>query len=271
MSDEKMVMLKSALGGYSKKDVNKYIEKISLDFARREDELKAEAENQRRAVSDAKQRTEELSRMLDELACEAYSSENVALEAKKDKDSASEREKELAQMLDELACRLYAAEKREEELKASLAGMASRIAEYENRENEDVLTGEVVEKIRTKTEEMICMAGEEAKDIISSAESKAEELISQAKLKAENIISEANAKAGATEGKIKKMYSTAAEDYCEQIKKLTEEMTSSADRARKKQEERPLQNEKTSTIDDKIDTFFRALFSQINPKNKNRS
>ena len=57
----------------------------------------------------------------------------------------------------------------------------------------------------------------------------------------------------------------------EQIKKLTEEMTSSADRARKKQEERPLQNEKTSTIDDKIDTFFRALFSQINPKNKNRS
>lgn len=27
MSDEKMVMLKSALGGYSKKDVNKYIEK----------------------------------------------------------------------------------------------------------------------------------------------------------------------------------------------------------------------------------------------------
>lgn len=48
-------------------------------------------------------------------------------------------------------------------------------------------------------------------------------------------------------------------------------MTSSADRARKKQEERPLQNEKTSTIDDKIDTFFRALFSQINPKNKNRS
>ena len=236
MSDEKMVMLKSALGGYSKKDVNKYIEKISLDFARREDELKAEAENQRRAVSDAKQRTEELSRMLDELAC-----------------------------------RLYAAEKREEELKASLAGMASRIAEYENRENEDVLTGEVVEKIRTKTEEMICMAGEEAKDIISSAESKAEELISQAKLKAENIISEANAKAGATEGKIKKMYSTAAEDYCEQIKKLTEEMTYSADRARKKQEERPLQNEKTSTIDDKIDTFFRALFSQINPKNKNRS
>ena len=87
MSDEKMVMLKSALGGYSKKDVNKYIEKISLDCARREDELKAEAENQRRAVSDAKQRTEELSRMLDELACEAYSSENVALEAKKDKDS----------------------------------------------------------------------------------------------------------------------------------------------------------------------------------------
>ena len=68
MSDEKMVMLKSALGGYSKKDVNKYIEKISLDFARREDELKAEAENQRRAVSDAKQRTEELSRMLDERA-----------------------------------------------------------------------------------------------------------------------------------------------------------------------------------------------------------
>ena len=102
MSDEKMVMLKSALGGYSKKDVNKYIEKISLDFARREDELKAEAENQRRAVSDAKQRTEELSRMLDELACEAYSSENVALEAKKDKDSACEREKELAQCLTSL-------------------------------------------------------------------------------------------------------------------------------------------------------------------------
>lgn len=271
MSNEKMVMLRSALGGYSKKDVNKYIEKISLDFARRENELKAEAENQRRAVSDAKLRIEELSHMLDELACEAYSSENAALEAKKDKASACERGKELSQMLDELACRLYAAEKREEELKASLAGMASRIAEYERRGSGEALTGEVVEKIRIKAEEMICRAGEEAKDVILSAEEKAEELLSQAKLRAENIISEANAKAGATEGKIKKMYNTAAEDYCEQIKKLTKEMTSSADKAQKMQEEKPSQSEKASTIDDKIDMFFRALLSQINPKNKNRS
>lgn len=271
MSDEKMVMLKSALGGYSKKDVNKYIEKISLDFARREDELKAEAENQRRAVSDAKLRIEELSHMLDELACEAYSSENAASEAKRDKQTACEHENELSQMLDELACRLYAAEKREEELKASLAGMASRIAEYESRENGEALTGEVVEKIRTRTEEMICKAGEEAKEIISSAEGKAEEMILQAKLKAEGIISEANAKAGATEGKIKRMYSTAAEDYCEQIKRLTEEMTSSADRPQKRQDEKTTQSEKASTIDDKLDMFFRALFSQINPKNKNRS
>ena len=78
MSDGKMVKFRGAMGGYSKKDVNRYIEQISLDFARREEELKGDIESEKRKVSEAKSRIDELTHMLDELACEAYSSENAA-------------------------------------------------------------------------------------------------------------------------------------------------------------------------------------------------
>ena len=108
MSDVKMVKFRGAMGGYSKKDVNKYIEQISIDFARREEELKGDIESEKRKVSEAKSRIEELTHMLDELACEAYSSENAASLANDGKSAAEARGKELSQMLDELACRLYA-------------------------------------------------------------------------------------------------------------------------------------------------------------------
>lgn len=271
MSDGKMVKFRGAMGGYSKKDVNRYIEQISLDFARREEELKGDIESEKRKVSEAKSRIDELTRMLDELACEAYSSENAASLANDGKVAAEEHGKELSQMLDELACRLYAAEKREEELKAALAGMADRIAGYESRESGEELSEEVAEKIRNKTEELLRHAGEEAGRIISAAEEKAAEMVSVASEKAETLINEAKVRAGAEEGKIKKMYSSAAEDYCEQIRKLTAEMTATADKSREKTEKKPSQSEKLTTIDDKIDSFFRTLFSQISPKNKGKS
>ena len=108
MSDVKMVKFRGAMGGYSKKDVNRYIEQISIDFARREEMLKGDIESEKRKVSEAKSRIEELTHMLDELACEAYSSENAASLANDGKSAAEARGKELSQMLDELACRLYA-------------------------------------------------------------------------------------------------------------------------------------------------------------------
>ena len=67
------------------------------------------------------------------------------------------------------------------------------------------------------------------------------------------------------------MYSSAAEDYCEQIRKLTAEMTKTADSQPEKEEKKPLQSEKPTTLDDRIDTFFRVLFSQINQKNKGKN
>ena len=96
-------------------------------------------------------------------------------------------------------------------------------------------------------------------------------MVSVASEKAETLINEAKVRAGAEEGKIKKMYSSAAEDYCEQIRKLTAEMTATADKSREKTEKKPSQSEKPTTIDDKIDSFFRTLFSQISPKNKGKS
>ena len=47
MSDVKMVKFRGAMGGYSKKDVNRYIEQISIDFARREEMLKGDIESAR--------------------------------------------------------------------------------------------------------------------------------------------------------------------------------------------------------------------------------
>ena len=38
-----------------------------------------------------------------------------------------------------------------------------------------------------------------------------------------------------------------------------------------KEEKKPLQSEKPTTLDDRIDTFFRVLFSQINQKNKGKN
>lgn len=271
MSDVKMVKFRGAMGGYSKKDVNRYIEQISIDFARREEMLKGDIESEKRKVSEAKSRIEELTHMLDELACEAYSSENAASLANDGKSAAEARGKELSQMLDELACRLYAAEAREAELKSALAGMADRIAGYESRESGEKLSEEVAEKIRNKTEELLRHAGEEAGRIISTAEEKAAEMVSAASEKADAIINDAKVRAGAEEGKIKKMYSSAAEDYCEQIRKLTAEMTKTADSQPEKEEKKPLQSEKPTTLDDRIDTFFRVLFSQINPKNKGKN
>ena len=72
------------------------------------EELKGDIESEKRKVSEAKSRIDELTRMLDELACEAYSSENAASLANDGKVAAEEHGKELSQMLDELACRLYA-------------------------------------------------------------------------------------------------------------------------------------------------------------------
>ena len=56
MSDVKMVKFRGAMGGYSKKDVNRYIEQISIDFARREEMLKGDIESEKRKASEAKSR-----------------------------------------------------------------------------------------------------------------------------------------------------------------------------------------------------------------------
>lgn len=207
-SDERMVMFRGALGGYSKKDVNEYIERISLGFGKKEAEYEEKISRLEREVADEKAKSDELSKRLDELACEAYENA-VKYAGEKEKRIASEAK------LDELACEAYDAQLREAQLKATIEGLCARIAGYEKNSAENA-SKELLEKVNMKVDEMI-----------SAADAKCADMISAARDEADAIRAEAEDDAEKTREKLKRIYKDAASEYYEEVLSLAQDIRTS--------------------------------------------
>lgn len=206
--DGKMVMFRGALGGYSKKDVNEYIEQISLGFGKKEAEYEEKISRLEREISEEKAKEEELAKRLDELACEAYGNA-VKFAAEQDNRAAAEAK------LDELACEAYSAQLREEQLKSTIEGLCARIADYEKNSAENA-SNELLEKVNLKVDEMIAAANAKCADMISAARDEADAIRAEAEDDAEK-----------TKDKMKRIYKDAASEYYEEVLSFAQDIRTS--------------------------------------------
>ena len=110
MENEKDIVLRNAIGGYNKSDVNEYIASMAKEFSRREEEWYTEKRKLERAAEDERAEKERCTKLCDELACQYYEAWVDA----RHKGEALEEEKKIGL-----------------ELKASTAGFAGRIHELE--------------------------------------------------------------------------------------------------------------------------------------------
>lgn len=207
------VMFREAFVGYSKKDVNKYLEKISGDFMRREEEHEELLSRVRRELDEEKKKNSEIAARLDEMACEVYACGMKAEEAGAVIEKLKAERAELNVKLDEMACEAYASQERESQIKTATAELCGRIAELEARPDTQQLTDELYAKMNGRIDEML-----------SAAQTRGDEIIANARREAENIRAQADTETQLISDKMKNIYKDAATEYYDEVTQFAEEI-----------------------------------------------
>lgn len=198
MAKEKMVYFRSALGGFNKEDVNRYIERLNADIAERERTMQkklATAESKAAELSDIS------ARYTDALA------KTEALE-----NEAKQREALIGEQTAEL-------EKMREELDALTEKYEAALRRQNELESQFDTFSEVVQK-----SEKYDGVREEIGDIILSAKSAAEEIVHRANHDAEEIKTEANQKMEQALSAFNARTANASTAIREQMKKFADNM-----------------------------------------------
>ena len=207
---ERMIKFRGSINGYLKKDVNDYIEKITLDFEEQSRSFEERYSRLERELNAEKEKSAGLAARLDELAVEAYKAQR-AFEDEKQKRVSAES------MLDEMTVEAYSAQEREAKLKESAAGLCARIAEYEN---------ELAQK-QEPSEELLQKMSEKVDEMINAANEKCAAMLAEANEEADRIRSEAENEAFATREKLKNIYKDAASEYYEEVLSFSQDIRTS--------------------------------------------
>ena len=207
---ERMVKFRGSINGYLKKDVNEYIEKITLDFEEQTRGFEERLSRVERELAAEKEKNAETAARLDEMAIEAYTAQKTADDEKRKRVAAEK-------MLEEMTVEAYSAQEREAELKESAVGLCARIAGYERElADRQEPSEEILSKINVKIDEMMAAANE-----------KCAEILAEANEEADRIKAEAENEAFATREKMKNIYKDAASEYYEEVLNFSQDIRTS--------------------------------------------
>ncbi len=251
---KKKTGFRKSLGGYRKDDVNQYIADLAKDFSNERDEWETEKAKIQRVSEDEKAEKTLAETQRDELACLLYAAEsNLAAQ----KAAAEE------------------AEKVNMELKATIAGLSARIHEYEEEKKDadahaDDVQESVYQKINDKVEQIMTAANDSAREIVANALLRGDEVIAEAEEKAKKILREASAKSSANYYDDVMRFASEIRDSMNKLMSEIEvkkaEMSGKLDEIRPtahKTEPRPQKTARQTSMDEKIETFFKNTLDAI--------
>lgn len=207
-----MVKFGEAFRGYSKKDVNEYITKLSIDFAKQAEHFEEQLSHAAREVEAEKEKTREISAKMDELACELYLYSAKYSDEKLARTNAEDK-------LDTLACELYSSSVRysgekharknaEDKLDALACETYSYITREKNSaEAKEAETALLLEKVNARVDEILALTKE-----------KCDEIIAGALEEAEKIRAEAASEADSTRQQAREMLRDVSDKYCENVR-----------------------------------------------------
>ena len=220
MENAKDIVLRNAIGGYNKSDVNEYIASMAKEFSRREEEWYTEKRKLERAAEDERAERERCTKLCDELACQYYESWVDA----RHKGEALEEEKKIGLELKASAAGFAG---RIHELETELAEKSAALDELEKKKQEEAEnTAEdaaVYDKLSKWVDQIMEAANDGAHEILASALSRSDEIIAEAEKKAEKIRAEAAAQSEREKG----IYQNTAVGYYDEVMHFASELRDS--------------------------------------------
>lgn len=188
----------SFMGGYSKKDVNKFISEMSADFKHQSDEKNASIEYERSRAEKAEENLRLTNEKLDEIAIIAFNAEKKQKELEKriadlekDRTLLSDKLDEMAVSAKEAITDLELTRKRFEEecLKNSIAEqkLDALACETYGMMQQNQLTEEMYSKIDSRVEDIFREADSKATEIIRRAQAISDEMVNETREKTQNF------------------------------------------------------------------------------------
>lgn len=220
MENEKDIVLRNAIGGYNKSDVNEYIASMAKEFSRREEEWYTEKRKLERAAEDERAEKERCTKLCDELACQYYEAWVDA----RHKGEALEEEKKIGLELKASAAGFAG---RIHELETELAAKNAALDELEKEKQEKAENtaedGAVYDKLSERVDQIMAAANDSAHEILTSALSRSDEIIAEAEKKAEKI----RADAAAQSEREKDICQNTAVGYYDEVMRFASELRDS--------------------------------------------
>lgn len=280
MENEKDIVLRNALGGYNKSDVNEYIASMAKEFSRREEGWYTEKRKLERAVDDERAEKEKYAKLCDELACQYYEAWVDA----RHKSEALEEERKVGMELKSAAAGFSA---RIHELETELAAKREACDEFSETGSEGAENSAeqaaVYDRLEKRVDEIMAAANESAHEILSGALSRSDEMIAEAERKAEQIRADAAMQSEREKGMTAVGYyedvmrfaseirdsinnlmeeisvkKAELEEHLEKARAASEVQSISEKSEKKKSEKTPF-----SSLDEKIEHFFRNTMRTI--------
>ena len=292
---EKNTIFKSALGGYNKNDVNAYITAVSAEIKSKDELYQTQRARLEKELEIEKAAKKTVSDQLDELGFELFTAQSelssATLRETELKNTVMGLSQRVAELEEALAEKTSEAELSIEELDkiGEMLGIES------DGEQGDEEKAALYDKLSDRVGEIMQKADSNAEQIMTGAMERADEIVENAQNQASEIISAAEKEAKA----LRDRYKDAAGDYYEEVAVFVSEIrehlegfmreigAKSAELEHKIEymqlpgapsepktitaecKEKPTPHEKpeqkkTSTLDEKIENFFKNTMAAIN-------
>lgn len=207
----------SFMGGYSKKDVNKFIAEMSADFKHQSDEKDASIEYERSRADKAEENLKLTNEKLDEIAIAAFNAEQKQKELEK---RIAELEKDRALLSDKLDEMAVSAKEAIMDLEATRKQFEDECLKNSLAEQKlDALACETYGMMQQTqlTEEMYAKIDQRVEDIFREADSKATEIIRRAQAISDEMVNETREKTQSFKANLEDSYKSAVTEYKENV------------------------------------------------------
>lgn len=284
MEQEKDIVLRNAIGGYNKSDVNEYIASMAKEFSRREEEWYTEKRKLERALDDERAEKERFTKLCDELACQYY---EVWVDVRHKREALEEEQK----ISSELKTSTAGLSGRIHELETELAAKNTALDEVNKKKQTEEVTDNaaVYDKLSERVDQIMAAANDSAHDILTDALARGDEIIAEAERKAEQIRADAVAQSEKEKGICQNTavgyYDDVlrfASEIRDSLNKLMEEIsakkaevedkledarsfsdTTSRQSAKREPKKREEEKATLSSLDEKIEHFFKNTMRVI--------
>lgn len=282
---EKNTIFKSAIGGYNKNDVNAYITAVSAEIKSKDELYRTQRARLEKELEIEMNAKKTLSDQLDELGFELFTAQNEVTAATQRETELKNSVMGLSQRVAELEEALGKAEQSAVELEkiGELVGIEADDGALHDKLSERI--SEVMQKADANAEQIMTGAMQRADEIVESAQNQANEIVSAAEKEAKDLRDRYKDAAGDyyeevavfvteirehLEGFMREIGEKSAElehkiEYMQLPGAPTEQKVITAEC-----KEKPSANEKidpgkkASTLDEKIEKFFKSTMAAIN-------